>query len=241
MPYLKWISDSNLEKAVAHLLDKAVSAKKNADTSFGKNVIDPFSALFQMVGFEMDYSDWHKSETARQAQKTLQNHVGEFHQNILGNVTGWKNMEVGNVIDIASDEHKTIAEIKNKYNTLSGGQLSNMYSTLESMVMPKTSIYKEFMAYYVAIIPKKAERFNKPFTPSDKEKGDRCPTNKLIREIDGASFYDLVTGCENSLRELYSIIPIVTLKLSKGVSTILESDKKILLRYFEIAFGDTTE
>lgn len=93
-----------------------------------------------------------------------------------------------------SEENKIIAEIKNKYNTVSGGKLSDLYHTLDKLVMPKTSIYKGYTAYYVTIIPKSKTRHNKPFTPPDKATGERCPENERIRVIDGASFYDLVTG-----------------------------------------------
>ncbi|NJK85846.1 MAG: Eco47II family restriction endonuclease [Bacteroidales bacterium] len=95
MPYLKWIDDSALIEEVLHLLSIATKVKKAADTNFGKNVIDPFSALFEIAGFENDIETWVKSETTRQAQKTLQNHIGSFHQNILGNAKGWVNKKPG--------------------------------------------------------------------------------------------------------------------------------------------------
>ncbi|MDD4190987.1 MAG: Eco47II family restriction endonuclease [Mangrovibacterium sp.] len=121
MPYLKWISDSDLKNEVKQLLSIAKGAKGVAVKDFGKNVIDPFAALFEMSGFEIEYDPWIKSENTRQAQKSLQNHIGDFHQNILGYSKGWTNMKVGNVIGLVSEENKTIAEVKNKYNTISGG------------------------------------------------------------------------------------------------------------------------
>lgn len=191
MAHLKWIGDSDLENAVEHLLAKAKEAKKKAEKKFGKNVIDPFSALFEISGFDIDYKTWHKGETARQAQKTLQNNIGTFHQTILGSVNGWDDLKTGSVIDLSCNKKKIIAEIKNKYSTVSGGKLSELYYSLEKLVMPKASIYKGFTVYYVAIIPKKRERFNRLFMPPDKEKGEKCPANEKIREIDGASFMNL--------------------------------------------------
>jgi hypothetical protein len=207
MPFLSWIDDKQLISIVSDLLIKASEAQKNATAKFGKNVIDPFSALFEMSGFEIDLNTWMKNETTRQAQKTLQNHVGDFHQNILGLCTGWENKKTGNVIDLVSNNSKIIAEIKNKYNTISGGKLSDLYYSLENLVMPKTSIYKDYTAYYVSIIPKKPIKFNKEFIPSDKEKGEKCTINTKIREIDGASFYHLVTGEPNALNQLFNILP----------------------------------
>jgi hypothetical protein len=232
MPYLNWIEDDKLITCVKHLISKAVSAK--AETNIHKNVIDPFSALFEIAGFELEYDIWLKSEISRQAQKTLQNHIGDFHQNILGLSNQWVNKKTGSVVDLVSEELKILAEVKNKYNTLSGGKLSELYITLDNLVMPKNSIYKGYTAYYVVIIPKKRKRYNIPFTPSNKEKGERCPLNEKIREIDGASFYSLVTGHENALQELFTVLPKVIIDSSEGKYKINDIEK--LKSFFELAF-----
>ena len=161
MPWLSWIDNSDLIKEVNLLLSIAKNAQKAAVDNFGKNVIDPFAAIFEMAGFEIDYDTWLKSETTRQAQKTLQNHIGDFHQNILGYSKDWTNKGVGNIIDLLSEKNKAIAEIKNKYNTISGGKLSDLYYSLDKQISPKSSIYKGYTAYYVAVIPKKDKRYNK--------------------------------------------------------------------------------
>lgn len=234
MSYLSWIDDLSLKNEVSQLLLKAKEAKYKATTKFGKNVIDPFAAIIEMSGFELDYETWHISETTRQAQKTLQNHIGDFHQNILGYSSGWINMKVGHVIDLVSDNTKIVAEVKNKFNTISGGKLSDLYYSLDSLISPKTSIYKGFTAYYVAIIPKKSGRYNNPFTPSDKGKGEKCPINEHIRMIDGASFYDLVTRTENSLEKLFNVLPEVINECSNG--KYIFKDKAKLNSFFKLAF-----
>ena len=234
MPFLSWISDSDLKNEVMQLLLIAKSAKKAAVKNFGKNVIDPFAALFEMSGFEIEYDTWIKSETTRQAQKTLQNHIGDFHQNILGYSEGWTNMKVGNVIDLVSEINKMIAEVKNKYNTISGGKLSDLYYSLDKLISPKSSIYRGYTAYYVAVIPKNGVRFNKPFTPSDKDKGAKCPQNENIREIDGASFYSLVTGSESALEDLFDVLPVVIKGCTDGKYQIKDTQK--LKEFFNLAY-----
>lgn len=234
MPRLSWIADERLEYAVKHLLKTARLAKLKTEKEFGKNVIDPFSAIFEMAGFEIDYTTWFKSETTRQAQKTLQNHIGNFHQFILGSVPGWVNLETGSVVDLISSEKKIIAEVKNKHNTISGGKLADLYNSLEGLVMPKASIYKGYTAYYVAIIPKKPTRFDREFTPSEKEKGEKCPANEKIREIDGATFYSLVTENSNALEELFDVLPDLILECSDGKYQIQEKEK--LKDFFNVAF-----
>jgi hypothetical protein len=234
MPRLDWIDDEELEIQVSQLLSIAKAAQENANEDFGKNVIDPFSAIFEMSGFGIDYETWLKSETTRQAQKTLQNHIGDFHQNILGYSKGWIDMKVGSVVDLVSTENKIIAEVKNKYNTISGGKLSDLYTSLEGLISPKSSIYKGYTAYYVTIIPKSHKRFNIPFTPSIKEKGERCPVNENIRQIDGASFYSLVTGTDEALESLFDVLPEVILKCSNGKYIVNNIEK--LKSFFNVAF-----
>lgn len=233
MPKLTWISDKDLTDTVASLLTTAQKAKHDAKVKFGKNVIDPFSAIFEMSGFNMTYSEWIKTEEARQAQKTLQNFIGNFHQDILGGCSGWLNMHVGEIIDLHNPKKQIIAEVKNKYNTVSGGKLSDLYYSLESAVMDKTSIYRGFTSYHVSIIPFRAIRYDIEFRPSDKQKGQKCSANKLIRTMDGASFYELVTGDKNSLKDLFSAIPDVIAEITQADKL----DRKSLKSLFEKAYG----
>jgi len=209
MPYLNWIDDEKLHAYTEALLITAQQAQLNAKPKFGKNVIDPFAALFEIAGFNINYDNWVKNETTRQAQKTLQNAIGNFHQNILASAKGWENLKTGKEMDVVSMDKRIIAEVKNKYNTISGGKLASVYYDLEHLIAQKSSIYKGFTAYYVVIIPKTPMRYNKPFTPSDRSKGSKCATNENIREIDGASFYELVSGEKNALKDLYSKLPII--------------------------------
>lgn len=209
MSYLTFIGDDQIKSIVSKVLAKGINKKKTSEHDFYKNVIDPFGSLFEIASFDVDLKTWKESELIRQCQKTLQNQIGTFHQELLGQMVGWKDLGTGAVIDVKNKDRKIIAEIKNKYNTVSGGALSSTYTTLENLVMPKTSEYKGYTVYFVNIIPKKPERFNICFQPSDKERGVKCQKNDLIRNIDGASFYDLVTGEKDTLERLYTVLPTI--------------------------------
>ncbi len=231
----EFLDDARLVAEVSHLLTVAEEAIENQRKEFGKNVIDPFAAMFEMAGFGLDHAGWVRVELMRQAQKTLLNHIGGFHQNILGAVKGWENMKTGSVVDVVSHEHKVIAEVKNKHNTLSGGKRSDQYENLEKLVMQKASRYHGYTAYFVTIIPKSPERFDRPFTPSEKETGARVQDNPLIREIDGSSFYHLVTGRKDALAEMFKVLPDVISGVSGKVSD--PADRAALSAYFQNAFG----
>ncbi len=236
MPYLSWISDDDLKRCVQSVLDKALDAKRLAQDKFDRNVIDPFTTMFEIAGFGIDHNTWKESEQIRQAQKSLTNQIGMFHQNILGCVADWKDLSVGGVIDLQCEKKKVIAEVKNKHNTISGGKLKDLYFELQSLVEPKTSIYKGYTSYYVSIIPKNTIKFNTEFTPSNKETGTKCPGNSHIRKIDGASFYELVTGDKNALFDLFNILPQVIKDCSDKIIEV--GDFGSILEYFTAAWGE---
>lgn len=241
MPYLNFIDDENLIGAVKHVLDIARKAKSSAATKFHSNVIDPFGAFFEAGGFKLSHETWRNNEEARQAQKTVQNHVGAFHQKILGSVKGWEDLSVGGNVDLRCENRKIIAEIKNKYSTVTGAKLVNEYLSLERLIMPKASIYWGYTAYFVNIIPNKPTRVDKEFTPSDKDKGTKCAANEKIRVIDGASFYDLATNQKGSLKALYNVLPQViedTYKTYYPKENFTLEGKELFGKYFAMAYGD---
>lgn len=238
MAYLDYLSDEVLRKEVKYVLDKAIAKNASALEDFNNNVIDPFGAIFEAPNFKT-HTDWKKSEIARQAQKTIQNHVGIFHQRILGEVDGWQDLGTGGVVDLICEKRNIIAEVKNKFSTVTGGKLADQYHSLIGLISPKHSRFKDYTAYFVTIIPRNPARSNIPFTPSDKETGKKCPINEKIRIIDGASFYDLVTGKKDALRSLHTVLP-------KVIADIYETDYKIksfkipnereFLDYFDLAY-----
>jgi hypothetical protein len=118
-----------------------------------------------------------------------------------------------NFIDLVSSNRRTVAEVKNKHNTVKKSDLKSVYDELEQTVMHKNSVFIGYTAYYVTIIPGNVKRFNKLFTPSNNETETKKTENKLIREIDGYSFYALVTGHEHALLELYKVIPKIIKQL----------------------------
>jgi len=239
MTYLEYISDDKLIEIVKSILDVGIKKKRSAEVDFTKNVIDPFGSIFETAAFDVNHETWKSSELIRQSQKTLQNHIGDFHQKVLGSVDGWEDLGVGSVVDLKHRDSKIIAEVKNKYNTVTGGKLADQYYSLERLVTPKASSYKGYKAYFVNIIPKKPVRFDKPFQPSDKDKGAKCPLNESIRIIDGASFYELVTGQATALEDLHKVLPKVIEDIFKDVykkKGFKIADKKEFSKYFSLAF-----
>lgn len=235
MPYLSFIEDSKFEEIVLNMLDKCSLSLLNSEKNFAKNVIDPFSIIFEINTFDIDITQWTINEKLRQAQKTLSNNIGNFHQKLLGAFEGWESLPNGKIVDIICTDKKIVAEIKNKHNTIKASNQSTLYHSLNDLVMKKGQLYKDYTAYYVEIIPKKPIRYDKPFTPSDASMGAKCSENQLIRVIDGSSFYALATGVEDALEQVFTVLPIAIAALKPHYKTI---DSLLIKKFFIEAYGE---
>jgi hypothetical protein len=232
MPYLPFISDNDLKREIWRVINVIYHANADAEAKFYRNVVDPFSAVFDSLCQDITIESWVKQEKSRQIQKTLQNALGDFHQEILGAITGWRSMGRGHVFDIINEEQKIIAEVKNKYNTTKGNHKVAIYDDLRDQIRRS---YRGYTSYYVEVIPNKRKTYDKPFTPSDNRTHRRRPVNNKIRVIDGKSFYALATGDPESLKKLFESIPAVMADITdKPLEKINKKD--VLMELFRRAY-----
>jgi len=191
---------------------KSAYESETTDKDLRKNTLDIFSASIDSSVRGITLEEWMAQEKQRQIQKTLQNQIGELHQEILGTFDGVESLGVGQIVDLSSDEKKFIAEVKNKHNTTKGNHKCAIYDDLQACLQKKND---ETIAYYVEILPPNGKTYNEPFTPADNVKKTRRPVNERIRKIDGQSFYTLVSGNKNALKELYILLPELVCEILK--------------------------
>lgn len=195
-----FIPAGRLEQLVTEFVATVRAAEARVERESERNVIDPFSAVFDAALAGISIEEWMKLEKARQAQKSLQNALGAFHQKLLGSIDGWTDTQAGGSVDLRSDSRSIIAEVKNKYNTMNSASAE---ATFRKLATHLRYTDKGYTAYLVQIIPKTAERYDRPWTHSVKID----PLRDYIRVIDGGSFYDLVTGETNALAQVYDALP----------------------------------
>ena len=227
---IEFITKDKFCNLCTEIVDIVRNTSNFDDKDFYRNIIDPFSAVFESLYNDISLKEWTEREKTRQVQKTLQNAIGLFHQKILGSVESWENLGIGNVIDLVNNKSKIIAEIKNKFNTTKGNHKTAIYDDLDMLVKNK---YFGYTAYYVAILTKK--RIDKPFTPSDNRTKFHRQINENIREIDGASFYKIVTGDANGLYKIYKNLPLILSEILDKDSSKVTKDP-LFEQFFKQAF-----
>lgn len=202
---LPYISDEDLYRHTTKVVEVVQSRMAQSDSKLYSNVVDPFSSVFGRIIQGASLNQWLNLEKARQIQKTLENCLGDFHQNILSSMPGWE--RIPDVVDLRNYELMVIAEVKNKFNTTKGSDKKGVYDNLNSILGRKG--YEDFNGYYVEVIPSKPLPYNRPFTPPDNVTRTRRTRNDRIRIIDGYSFYELASGCKGALKMLYEALPKV--------------------------------
>ncbi|QRN41546.1 MAG: Eco47II family restriction endonuclease [Neisseriaceae bacterium] len=197
-------------KEIIISLVKETLSTESSKKDLRQNTIDVFSQVLECTILDLSKDEWEERELTRQTQKTLQNKVGELHQKILGTIDGIQDLGVGKIIDLKGSNF--IAEIKNKHNTTKGNHKVAIYDDLEQSL---SSADENTIGYYVEILPPNGKLYDKPFIPSDNKTNSRRPENDRIRQIDGKTFYEKVTGNPSALEELYKMLPGITAEIIK--------------------------
>lgn len=230
--------DRDLLKDAIRTSVRRVYEAQISDLDLYRNTLDCFSAAIDSVVQGISLDDWMKQEKERQVQKTKQNAIGTLHEEIMGSIPGVDNLAVGQLIDIVCDNKKIVAEVKNKHNTTKGNHKIAIYDDLKEAISQRPG----YTGYYVEVLPKGQKAYNKPFTPSDNKTKQNRTADDAIRQIDGHSFYALLTGVDNAMDELYKELPgivseILNEEFNAGLDAQSVTDSDAFDFNFKKAYG----
>ena len=107
---------------------------------FNKNIIDPIKLTFDSKIYGQTMEQTIESECIRQIDKTNNNCIGYFHQNLFkyaGN--GWEvpaNGDKGG-FDVLNDERHIYVEMKNKHNTMNSASSQKTYIKMQGKILER--------------------------------------------------------------------------------------------------------
>ena len=196
--YLSFISDEHLLLCIENLHNSYLKAKANiSKKKFYSNKIDTIKLTFDSKFNNLDEETLIKSEIARQIDKSINNSIGTFHEQILGGINGY---EIGNLsgFDIKATDNTLFADIKNKHNTMNSSSAESLFQKLANYA----DTYKKAKCYWVQILAKNS------FTEKwQSEINGKEYSHSRVYKISGDQFYKLLSGNENALFELYEVLP----------------------------------
>lgn len=196
--YVDFISDEHLLNCIANLLKAYLKAKNNnTKKNFYSNKVDTIKLTFDAQFNDINQESLIQAEILRQIDKSINNSIGTFHEQILGGIKGF---QVGNLsgFDIKANDDTLFADIKNKHNTMNSSSAESLFQKLKMYA----DNYKQSKCYWVQILAKgsfcelwKGEINGKEYSHS------------RVYKISGDQFYALLSGNGNALFQLYKVLP----------------------------------
>lgn len=197
--YLDFISDEHLLHCIANLHKAYLKAQSNVTKkNFYNNKVDTIKLTFDAKFNKIDEESLIQAEVLRQIDKSINNSIGTFHEQILGGIEGF---EVGNLsgYDIKAKDDTLFADIKNKHNTMNSSSSESLFQKLKEYA----DDYKKAKCYWVQILAKGS--FNELW------KGDingKEYSHSRVYKISGDKFYALLTGQQDALFQLFKVLPV---------------------------------
>lgn len=218
--YVDFVSDNHLLACIAVLHKSYLKAKKNINkNNFYSNKIDTIKLTFDSKFNQIDEEKLIQSEILRQIDKSINNSIGTFHEQILGGITGY---EIGKLsgFDIKAIDNTLFADIKNKHNTMNSSAAEALFQKLSRYA----NDYKKSKCYWVQILAKGSfcELWNGEINGKEY-------SHSRVYKISGDQFYSLITGDKNSLVKLYKALPVAISDYLNTVEKTIISENSALI------------
>ncbi|HTN21188.1 MAG TPA: Eco47II family restriction endonuclease [Pelobium sp.] len=199
--YLNYISDEHLLTCIANLHRSYTKAKENiSKKTFYKNKVDVVKLTFDSRFNSIEEEALIEAEVLRQIDKSINNFIGTFHEEILGGISGY---HVGKLsgFDIKATDDSLFADIKNKHNTMNSSSAEALFQKLANYA----DRYKKSTCYWVQILS--TDSFDSLWAGIINGKEY---SHSRVRKITGDKFYALLSGEEDALFKLYKVLPKAT-------------------------------
>ena len=202
---------------------------------FNKNIIDPIKLTFDAKVYGKSMRDVIEAECLRQIDKSNQNHIGYFHQNLFKYAPDWQVPEEG--FDVINPPKHIFAELKNKHNTMNSRAAHAVYMLMQDKLLHDDKA----TCMLVEVIAKKSQ--NEKWT---------CEgfSHERIRRVSIDRFYEIVFGDKEAFFKLCQALPAILTdvledmhqgKVENTVYTELEQYSPDLLKSLYILAFSTYE
>lgn len=212
---LDFIEEKDFYNHVKLTIEKYGEKLKPYDLKrFNKNNIDPIKLIFDKSVYSSSWEQIVKNEIFRQRDKSNNNDIGYFHQNIFqymqnchvpnnGEEGGW-DVIVENTNDKFSIDDIQVSriyvEMKNKHNTMNSAASGKTFIKMQNQLLKDD----DCACFLVEVIAKQSQNI-KWETTVDKQKVG----HKLIRRVSIDKFYEMITGQKDAFYQICMILPKV--------------------------------
>lgn len=215
--YVDFITDEHLLACIGNLHNAYLKAKNNITKgNFYSNKVDTIKLTFDSKFNDIEEEVIVQSEILRQVDKSVNNSIGTFHEQILGGIKGYETGKLSGY-DIKATDDTLFADIKNKHNTMNSSAAEALFQKLSRFA----NDYKKAKCYWVQILAKGSfcELWSGDINGKEY-------SHSRVYKISGDQFYALLSGQEDALFQLYKALPTAItdyLKMREKQSEIAEN------------------
>lgn len=174
---------------------------------FNHNIIDPIKLTFDAKIYGQSMKQTIESECIRQIDKTNNNRIGYFHQNMFRFAGhGWvvpENGEQGG-FDVLNDELHIYVEMKNKHNTMNAASASDTYVKMQSKILHDDRA----TCMLVETIAKKSQDEVWEITINENGRKQKY-SHQQIRKVSMDKFYNIVFNDNEAFFKLCKTLPMI--------------------------------
>jgi len=206
---LSFIAEEDFRKHVRAAIMKYGEKLQSYDLKrFNSNLIDPVKLIFDKSVYQSSWEEIVNNEIFRQRDKSNNNDIGYFHQNIFSYFQGCEVPQAGwdviyrNKDGIAVPDgdfvHTVYVEMKNKHNTMNSASSAKTYIKMQAQILEDD----DCACFLVEAIAKKSQNV-KWATKVD----GKNVQHRLIRRVSMDQFYAVVTGEEDAFYKMCMALP----------------------------------
>jgi hypothetical protein len=183
-----------------HVKETVIKYRFHIDLrEFNRNLIDPIKLTFDSLVYQRHIDTVIKDEILRQLDKSNNNHIGYFHQNIFKHIgIGWRCPDTG--YDIVNTEEQIFVEMKNKHNTMNSSSSQKTYMRMLNTI----NKYPYAKCFLVEVIASNSQNVEWSISLD----GEHI-SNERIRRVSIDKFYEIVTGDVFAFKKLCEILPLI--------------------------------
>lgn len=207
--YVNFVSDEHLINCISNLHQSYLRAKNNiTKKSFYENKVDTIKLTFDTKFNDIDEESLISAEILRQIDKSINNSIGTFHEQVLGGIDGFIVGKL-NGFDIKAKDDTLFADIKNKHNTMNSSSAESLFQKLATYA----DTYKKAKCYWVQILAKNSFNENWKGEINGKEY-----SHSRVFKISGDRFYALLSKQDDAFFQLYKSLPLAIADFQKTLN-----------------------
>lgn len=239
---LSFISEEDFRNHVKHTIEKYGEKLESFDLDrFNKNIIDPIKLIFDKTVYRASWEEIVSNEIFRQRDKSNNNDIGYFHQNIFqymdkchvpdnGKEGGWdvifEDPEGIEILD-AGKVHTVYVEMKNKHNTMNSASAGKTFIKMQNQLLNDD----DCACFLVEAIAQKSQNIKWETTVDKRKVG-----HKLIRRVSMDQFYALVTGEDEAFYNMCMVLPGVIQDVISNMEDVKVPDDKVMEQLTEWSY-----